>query len=149
VVRSCAHGREAERGPGPTGVLTFDGPAAHTAQTGRDGTLPVESEEAAVHVQGELNDSEAVLRVSGEIDVVVAPELREAIGRAFEYGAKTLVVDCAELTFIDSSGLGALVEGHTRAEMVEADFVLRNPSDFVMRLLRTTGLDTILHIVQA
>nr|MBV9953252.1 STAS domain-containing protein [Acidimicrobiia bacterium] len=101
-----------------------------------------------MRVQGELNDSEAVLHVSGEIDIVVAPELREAIGRAFEYGAKTLVVDCSELTFIDSSGLGAIVEGHTRAEKAESDFVVRNPSDFLMKLLRTTGLDHILHIVQ-
>jgi anti-sigma B factor antagonist len=101
-----------------------------------------------VHVVGELNDSEAVLHVSGEIDVIVTPELRDAIGRAFEYGATRLVVDCSELTFIDSSGLGALVEGHTRAEKVDADFVVRDPSDFLMRLLQTTGLDGILHIVR-
>jgi anti-sigma B factor antagonist len=101
-----------------------------------------------VHVLGELNDSEAVLHVSGEIDVIVTPELREAIGRAFDYGATSLVVDCAELTFIDSSGVGALVEGHTRAEKADADFVVRNPSDFLMRVLQTTGLDRILRIMR-
>jgi anti-anti-sigma factor len=101
-----------------------------------------------MRVLGELNDSEAVLRVSGEVDIVVAPELREAIGRAFDYGARTLVVDCTDLTFIDSSGLGALVEGHTRAEKDGASFVLRNPGTFLMKLLATTGLDRVLAVVR-
>ena len=102
-----------------------------------------------MRVLGELSDAEAILHVSGEVDIVAAPELRDAMARAFDYGAVRLVLDCSDLTFMDSSGLGALVEAHARAQKEDRAFVLRNLNDSIMKLLETTGLHVVLRIAPA
>ena len=47
----------------------------------------------------------------GEIDLANAPEVgRELLGHALESLSRTVVLDCTELTFIDSSGIDMLVQ---------------------------------------
>jgi anti-anti-sigma factor len=52
----------------------------------------------------------------------------------------TMIVDLTFVTFMDSMGIGALVTGYNAAREVGTRFVLRNPSEFVHRQLRVTGL---------
>jgi anti-sigma B factor antagonist len=51
-----------------------------------------------------------VVRVSGELDVDTRPRLQTALRQAVDAGARQVVLDLAEVPFMDSSGLGALVE---------------------------------------
>ena len=55
-------------------------------------------------------DSATVVRPSGErLDIEVAAEFRAVLLSLIEQGHRRLVVDLADVGFIDSSGLGALV----------------------------------------
>jgi len=54
-----------------------------------------------------------VLYLSGELDLVYTPNLREHIRAALDVDAvMRLVLDLAELEFIDSTGIGVLVWAH-------------------------------------
>ncbi|GAA5007260.1 STAS domain-containing protein [Streptomyces siamensis] len=56
-------------------------------------------------VQGEW----AVLRVSGELDLLTSPVLRQRVHDAVAEGRRSLVVDLSEVFFCDSSGVGVLI----------------------------------------
>ena len=47
--------------------------------------------------------------VSGEIDIGVADDLREALGRATHGAAGPLLFDLSQVTFMDSAGIRALI----------------------------------------
>ncbi|MFE7973623.1 STAS domain-containing protein [Streptomyces shenzhenensis] len=51
----------------------------------------------------------AVLRVSGELDLVTSPVLRQRVHDAVAEGHRRLVVDLSEVFFCDSSGVGVLI----------------------------------------
>ncbi|MET8246118.1 STAS domain-containing protein [Streptomyces sp. NPDC005202] len=55
--------------------------------------------------QGEWN----VLRVSGELDLVTSPVLRQQVHEAVAQGRHHLVLDLSEVFFCDSSGVGVLI----------------------------------------
>ncbi|WP_433650082.1 STAS domain-containing protein [Micromonospora zamorensis] len=50
-----------------------------------------------------------VLEVRGELDMATSPQLRDGLQRLVDAGDSRVVVDLAEVGFMDSSGLGALV----------------------------------------
>jgi anti-sigma B factor antagonist len=51
----------------------------------------------------------AVLRVSGEIDLVTSPVLRERVHRVVADGRHNLVLDLSDVLMCDSSGIGVLI----------------------------------------
>jgi anti-sigma B factor antagonist len=53
---------------------------------------------------------------------------------------RALVLDLSQISFIDSTGIGALVELSRAAEEAKRDFVIREPSARVVRILQLTGL---------
>jgi len=52
----------------------------------------------------------------GEIDLATAPQLRADLRRALEADGACLLVDCSRLTFIDSRGVGVLLEANAMLE---------------------------------
>jgi len=55
-----------------------------------------------------------IAEVTGDIDVTTVPGLREQLLKLAGSGP-TLIVDLNRITFIDSSGLGALINAHRHA----------------------------------
>ncbi len=51
----------------------------------------------------------AVLRVSGELDLVTSPVLRQRVHDVVADGRHSLVLDLSEVLFCDSSGVGVLI----------------------------------------
>ena len=84
--------------------------------------------------------------VRGELDDYTAPRLRECFGEALEAGAKRVVVDLSKMSFIDSTGIGALVGGLKRFRSVGGDLELDSPSRSAYRVLELTGLTRAFHI---
>lgn len=81
-----------------------------------------------------------VVRLAGELDLYNAPELREAlVGLAAERPAR-LVLDLAEVEFVDSTALGVLIEARSRMENRKA-FLLAAPGLETRRALQISGLD--------
>jgi anti-sigma B factor antagonist len=84
-------------------------------------------------------------RVSGELDMDSAPRLEEALAPLIE-ASEHFVLDLGELTFIDSSGLHALVKLSTRMNG-SAPLTLGNVPASVQRILDIVGLESLPGIV--
>ena len=90
-------------------------------------------------------EGEAVIQVVGEIDLSAKHLLLEALnGPAAD--SRRLVIDLSHTSFIDSTGLKALLEVWRSRQEAGTDFVVRRPSPAVMRTLETAGLANVLPI---
>jgi anti-anti-sigma factor len=84
---------------------------------------------------------EVVVVVRGEVDAASSGRLRQTlVDVAGHERPVRLVVDMGHVTFIDSTGLGALAAGRNAALGVGSGFVVRNPSPFVAHQLRVVGM---------
>ncbi|WP_433222496.1 anti-sigma factor antagonist [Microtetraspora malaysiensis] len=82
-----------------------------------------------------------VVVVAGELDLFTAPILRDEVRDAIMQDGATIVLDLAELSFMDSSGLSVLIEAWRLATSEGGGVCLAAPQPPVARILRTTGLD--------
>ncbi|GAA2880291.1 hypothetical protein Acy02nite_27180 [Actinoplanes cyaneus] len=90
-------------------------------------------------------DGATVVEVRGSLDSATVTSLREALLETLQRDRPTvLIVDLTYVTFMDSVGIGALVAGQRAARDIGCGFQLRNPSEFVHRQLRVTGLTELL-----
>jgi anti-sigma B factor antagonist len=80
------------------------------------------------------------LTAQGSIDLASREQFLEAGRKALRDGATTLAIDLSGVTFMDSTGIGSLVELTRDAEDGGAGIVLVSPSDRIVRLLEITGL---------
>lgn len=97
-------------------------------------------------VRTQSGDGTVVLRLQGDLDVATAAELRRALAQALDGSPSSLVLDLSELSFVDSTGIGALVGGSRRAREVGCSFVVRSPVRAVKKALRLTGVDQLLTV---
>lgn len=81
-----------------------------------------------------------VVSLAGELDLYNAEEVRRALLDTLAEGAELLVVDLAEVTFIDSTALGVLIEARSRLSD-RSGFRLAAPGLEVRRALEVSGLD--------
>jgi anti-anti-sigma factor len=82
-------------------------------------------------------DDSGVIWLSGELDLAQADAFI-ACAVACVDSDRDVVVDCSQLTFLDSSGIRAIFQLASRAER---GVVLRDPSDNVRRVLSVAGVD--------
>ena len=85
-----------------------------------------------------------VVTVSGELDVVTVPTLRQEFERLLEEGAEQVVVDLLAVPFLDSVALGLLVETCKRVAAREGSFRIVCDDRRIMRIIEITGLDRVL-----
>lgn len=88
----------------------------------------------------------AQLVVRGEVDIAVVEGLLAEAERSMDASRSRLEVDLHDVTFIDSSGLGALVQIQRNASERGISVVLTRPSDATRRLLELSGLDHVFTI---
>jgi anti-sigma B factor antagonist len=82
----------------------------------------------------------AIVRVKGELDAYSAPSLEDLGANLLAEGVTEIVLDLAGTSFLDSSGLRAILTLHRRIENDRGELALGNPSEPVLRLLEITGL---------
>jgi anti-anti-sigma factor len=88
-----------------------------------------------------------LISLHGEFDRSCEAPFREEFGRALDARATGLVLDLRELKFIDSPGLRMLLSLHGTARDDGLDLTILCGSGGVRRVLRETGLDGLLPIV--
>src|SRR3954452_2707140 len=84
-------------------------------------------------------DDAVVLALAGELDLYNAEEVRAALLDACAGEPKVLVVDLGEVTFIDSTALGVLIEARSRMAD-RSGFRLAAPGLEARRALEVSGL---------
>jgi len=86
-----------------------------------------------------------VVHLAGEIDLEHAPLVRKVLLGAVEQG-RLILVDMAEVKYIDSSGIACLIEALQEARKKSADLALIAVNPQAMRVLALARLDTVFAI---
>jgi len=88
----------------------------------------------------EKRDGATVVSLAGELDLYNAEDVRAALLECCSDEPSVLVVDLAEVTFVDSTALGVLIEARSR--LADRDgFRLAAPRLEARRALEVSGLD--------
>lgn len=85
-----------------------------------------------------------VVCLRGEIDAHTAPRVCAAVDRAFDLGARAIVIDLSEVSFIDAAGLGVIVVAARRRGPGAVAVVC--PHRSIVRVFRICGLDRLLDL---
>jgi anti-sigma B factor antagonist len=88
----------------------------------------------------------AFVRVSGEIDLANADRVSSALASPQALGAVGVVLDLTQVSFIDSSGLAALL--NARKQLDGRLAVVVGPGSAVSRLFETAGVGRHLRVVE-
>src|SRR5699024_6575935 len=88
----------------------------------------------------------SVVGVGGEIDLATAPKLREHLVTIVEGGGRQVIVDLADVDFIDSTGLGALIGGLKRVRSHDGELRLVCAEPRILKIFDITGLDKVFEI---
>lgn len=86
-----------------------------------------------------------VVAVAGEVDLSWSADVRRAILDG-QKGQRDVLVDLSQVTYIDSSGIAALVEGLQNAKAADSQFALVSVSRAVMSVLELARLDQVFPI---
>ena len=89
-------------------------------------------------------DGIAVIRSEGRLNMASAPQLRAVVAECAAAGRSRIVVDLSAITFVDSSGLGALIGGLKTARQADGDLRIAAPTEQVATVLGLTNLDRVL-----
>ncbi len=90
-----------------------------------------------------VDGTTTVLEVAGDIEVLTAAELQDAVKHELaQSGCSTLVLDLSRVEFMDSTGLGALLSIRSAAATAEKALVLRAPSASVFFVMDLAALRT-------
>lgn len=81
-----------------------------------------------------------VVRLCGDVDTAVVPELKHQLGSAMTSGCHNVVLDFSEALYVDSSALGLLVWLDRRLGPSGGRLVLAGANTDVQRILELSGL---------
>lgn len=86
-----------------------------------------------------------VLNVKGEIDLHTCPELRVLLQGLMDEGKKHIILQLAEVPYVDSAALGVLVDTQRRLKEKGGEIYLVQVTPFVLRAFEITRLIRIFH----
>jgi anti-sigma B factor antagonist len=88
----------------------------------------------------ERRNGAVVVHLVGELDLYNAPEMRTVLLELASEQPERLVIDLAEVDFVDSTALGVLIEARTTLANRQS-FLLASPGLETHRALKISGLD--------
>jgi anti-sigma B factor antagonist len=83
-----------------------------------------------------------VIAVAGEVEMTTAPQLADCI---LEHATTNVLVDLSGVTFLDSTGITALVRGYNELRKNGHTFRTTGERDVILRVLEISGLDGMFH----
>ena len=93
-----------------------------------------------------LAEGAYVISLAGEVDLYTAPEFKQQLLEVIAQGAKHVIVDFSNTTFIDSTTLGVLVGGVKRLRTNDGQLTLVCTDRNITKIFEITGLDRVFSI---
>lgn len=112
---------------------------------------PVSDQSPELFVIDVTQPSEGIYLVSltGEMDIANAPEFTSRMGQLGVLGSRRVVVDLSGLTFLDSSGINALVSAAKAIEASGGEVALAAPTAHVSQVFEIVNLSEVVTIEQS
>jgi anti-sigma B factor antagonist len=101
----------------------------------------------ALSLSTHCDDDQYRIAVSGELDLMSAPTLDQALHEAGRSNRATVVVDLVRVSFCDCAGMGVLTSHHHALTEAGRLLLIDRPSRALSRLAAVTGLDHTLHLL--
>jgi anti-anti-sigma factor len=92
------------------------------------------------------HDDDTVVFLAGELDLATAPELTGVLGPLIARGPQELTLDFSGLSFIDSSGVAALVDSQQRLNEQQRRLSIHRAQHGAVRVFEIAGLVDFLHV---
>jgi anti-sigma B factor antagonist len=100
-----------------------------------------------LEIEVQNSEERTLVTVSGELDASTAAGLYDTLAELEVTDAHNVVLDLAQVTFMDSTGLAVIVTEHKRLAHSDGKLTIFSPPSSVRRLFEITGLTTLLDIV--
>lgn len=88
-----------------------------------------------------------MVKIKGEIDIYSIEEFKAAIEEKIDTQVQEIRLDCSELSYMDSTGMGVLIELRNKTKKMGQKIVMVNPRPNIKKLLALTGVDKIIEII--
>lgn len=89
------------------------------------------------------NADSVVVTVSGEADIYTSEKLKRELMEAVEKSEGSIRVNCRELSYIDSTGLGVFASVLKKTKERDINIVLVGLKNNIRKLFNITGLDSL------
>ncbi|MEH2348275.1 MAG: STAS domain-containing protein [Nostoc sp.] len=93
-----------------------------------------------------MREQVKVIKLNGNLNATTSQEFRQNITDILEGGARIVLVDFKDVTFMDSSGLGALVLAFKTLRAADTKLVLCSINEQVRILFELTNMDKVFEI---
>jgi len=80
----------------------------------------------------------------GDVDVATASDIRADLQAIIEGSDSHVLIDCTQLTFIDSTGIVVLLEAHRALQAAGREMLLANVPTRCSKVFDILGLDDLL-----
>jgi anti-anti-sigma factor len=104
------------------------------------------SEQAPFAIRAERRDGVARITAIGELDLRTVPLLERALEAVDQLEPPRIVLDLRELSFVDSTGVHAVLRAHIRATENGSVLVVVNSSESVRKVFELTRTE---HVFEA
>ena len=88
-----------------------------------------------------MNSIVQIIEPEGILDGTKINDFQHQIDQSINSGVHTILVDFSNVTFMDSSGLGALVKAFKSLKAAEVDFFLCSINEQIRMLFELTSMD--------
>jgi anti-sigma B factor antagonist len=92
-------------------------------------------------ILAEVTPTRTTVYVRGEVDMATAPQLRRELEHHLSHGPSELVIDCSGVSFMDSSGLHALLIARRTGDLIGCRMALTGTPPQVDKLLALVGVE--------
>lgn len=89
------------------------------------------------------NNNRWDVNLYGEVDIYNADSLKNELQSLIAEKSADIVLDCTNLKYIDSTGLGVLVNALKKVEETENSIRIVNLKPYIAKIFTLTGLDKI------
>lgn len=86
------------------------------------------------------------ISLDGEVDIYNAPELKDKLHKLIEEHPGDCVLNCGNLNYIDSTGLGVLISALRRVKEYDGRITITDLKPHIYKIFVITGLDKIFTI---
>ncbi len=99
-----------------------------------------------MEISSRSNGDIVILDISGEIDLYNAPEIKDIIGSLIDQKKYNVIINLKEVTYIDSSGIGALISSLSNLKKYQGGLKIINVFASVKKVFELTKLTSFFDI---
>jgi anti-sigma B factor antagonist len=97
-------------------------------------------------IDREARENVQLVRLSGSLDMYSFPRLETQLSQMFQEGKYVVLLDCRDLDYIGSAGLGALIGFAKQAREHNGDLKLLNVPERIFKIIELLGFTKVLQV---